>query len=176
MGFYVHSTNSIKMGMWGGIGTILTMNNSVLTCQSTLTTTTTNNNVLVSYFLPTPYSNGSTPVNQVSTDIVNLCVTTPAGFAPTQAYLIVKCSDIANYMGTIVTLSSQGYYWSGSNRSNSIVLDSSYNTNGPGPKMILFILIMVLGPCVQLIKMVLVLELLLQIFHLLLLVQVIIIL
>ena len=72
MGFYVHSTNSIKMGMWGGIGTILTMNNSVLTCQSTLTTTTTNNNVLVSYFLPTPYSNGSTPVNQVSTDIVNL--------------------------------------------------------------------------------------------------------
>ena len=111
----------------------ISMINGNVTCKSTLTTTTTNSNVLVSYFLPTPYNNSITPVNQAATSVVNLCTATTAGFAITAPYLSVKCSDIANYFGTIVTLTSQGYYASGCNYTTSINLDSSYNTNGAVP-------------------------------------------
>ena len=55
------------------------MINGNVTCKSTLTTTTTNSNVLVSYFLPTPYNNSITPVNQAATSVVNLCTATTAG-------------------------------------------------------------------------------------------------
>ena len=109
-----------------------TIINGNLTCNSTLTTNTSNSNVLVSYFLPTPYNNGSTSTNQAATSVINLCTSTTAGFAVTAPYLSVKCSDIVNAYGTIVTLSSQGGYWSGSNLYNSIILDSSYATNGAG--------------------------------------------
>ena len=93
--------------------------------------------MLVTYFYPTPYNNGATPTNQ-TTSIINLCTSTTAAFAVTAPYLSVKCSDIANAYGTIVTLQSQGGYWSGSNLFNSIILDSSYATNGPGDGATMF--------------------------------------
>ena len=126
-------TNTITCGAITSTGTLGLGTNTItcgaITSTGALTTKTNSSNALVSFFYPTPYNNGSTSKNQANS-VINLCTSTTAGFAITSPYLSIKCSDIANAYGTIVTLSSQGGYWSGYNMYSSIVLDSSFETNG----------------------------------------------
>jgi hypothetical protein len=110
-------------------GTTYLNNNT--TVNGSITTTSVNNS-LISYFTATPYNNGSSPVNLASS-VINLCCATTAGFGSTFNYLSVVCSDIGNYMGTIVYLSSTGQFWTGYNFNARIIVDSSYATNSGLP-------------------------------------------
>ena len=110
-------------------GTTYLNNNT--TVNGSITTTTVSNS-LISHFTATPYNNGSSPVNLASS-VINLCCATTAGLGSTFNYLSVVCSDIANFIGTIVYLSSTGTFWTGYNFNARIIVDSSFTTNSGLP-------------------------------------------
>jgi len=124
-------TGNVGIGTTNPGNSIDVRGGNINTSGSFINNYSTTSNIHISYFNPAPYNNGSTSANQ-TTSYIQLCTSTTAGFAVTAPYLTVKCSDIANAYGTIVTLSSQGVYWSGYNLGTNIVLDSSFATNGSG--------------------------------------------
>ena len=123
---------NINFNIWGGTngvsGNMMNINNTGITCNSTLTTRL-NQNSLVSYLQPNPQNGLNNTTSMSNLPCINLCAgayTTVNAIGP---YLTVYCADSFNGFDTIVVVSCIGGANSGYSLGSRMILDGSYNTN-----------------------------------------------
>jgi len=123
---------NINFNIWGGTngvsGNMMNINNTGITCNSTLTTRL-NQNSLVSYLQPNPQNGLNNTTSMSNLPCINLCAGAYTTGNAVEPYLTVYCADSFNGFDTIVVVSCIGGANSGFSLGSRMILDGSYNTN-----------------------------------------------